>query len=168
MAECLYVNRCEAHEGGTEQTREAILAAIEVFLERSVTRATFDEIARAAGVTRGAIYWHFRDTLEIFFALEQRANLPNKELGACLEARLTAAPGLDLPDRLAGVIRDGLQSFEANLERRCILTILRLRCEYIGEMLPALARPQCADAALRELFEAVSRLTTARGRVAPG
>ena len=39
-----------------EKTREAIItAAIEVFLERGVSRATLDEIARAAGVTRGAI-----------------------------------------------------------------------------------------------------------------
>jgi hypothetical protein len=44
---------------------------IAVFLERGVSRATLDEIARAAGVTRGAIYWHFRDKLEIFVALER-------------------------------------------------------------------------------------------------
>ena len=36
-----------------EQTREAVIgAAVAVFLERGVARATFDEIARAAGVTR--------------------------------------------------------------------------------------------------------------------
>ncbi len=151
-----------------EKTREAIItAAIEVFLERGVTRATLDEIARAAGVTRGAIYWHFRDKLEIFLALERRANLPNKELGERLKARLAADPRLDPLDELADTIREGLQSFEANLERRSILTILWTRCEYVDEMRPVLIRQQRADAALRELFETVIGLAAARGSVAP-
>ena len=39
-----------------EQTRDAIIAAaIPVFLERGFSRATFEEIARTAGVTRGAV-----------------------------------------------------------------------------------------------------------------
>jgi AcrR family transcriptional regulator len=152
-----------------EQTREAVLAAaIKVFLERGVSRATFDQIARAAGVTRGAVYWHFRDKHEIFTALERRANLPNEELGARLTARLAADPGLDPLDELVCAIREGVQSFEADRERRRILTILWLRCEYVGEMLPALMRQQRADAALRQLFETVIGLAVARGRVAPG
>ncbi|TIV74343.1 MAG: TetR family transcriptional regulator, partial [Mesorhizobium sp.] len=58
-----------------EQTREAVLAAaVDVFLERGVTRATLEQIASTAGVTRGAVYWHFRDKQEIFTALERRAN----------------------------------------------------------------------------------------------
>ena len=150
-----------------EKTREVIItASIEVFLERGVTRATLDEIARAAGVTRGAIYWHFRDKLEIFLALERRANLPNKELGERLKARLAADPRLDPLDELADTIREGLQSFEANLERRSILTILWTRCEYVDEMLPVLIRQQRADAVLRELFETVIGLAAARNRVA--
>jgi AcrR family transcriptional regulator len=151
-----------------EQTREVIIAAaIDVFLERGVTRATLDEIARAAGVTRGAIYWHFRDKLEIFLALERRANLPNEEFGERLKARLAADPQLDPLDELADTIREGLQSFEANLERRSILTILWTRCEYVDEMRPVLIRQRSADAALRELFETVIDLAAARGRVVP-
>jgi len=139
-----------------EQTREAILiAAVEVFLERGVTRATLDEIARAARVTRGAIYWHFRDKLEIFLALERRANLPNEELGATLKARLAADTTLDPLKELADTIRRGVRSFEADHERCRILTILWLRCEYVDEMRPVLLRQQRADVALREVFEAI-------------
>jgi TetR/AcrR family transcriptional regulator, acrAB operon repressor len=152
-----------------EQTRAAVLAAaIEVFLDRGVTRATFDEIARAAGVTRGAIYWHFKDKQEIFRVLERRANLPNEEFGDRLKARLAADPGLDPLDELAASLREGLLSFEANIERRRILTILWQRCEYVGEMSPALERQQRADAALRDLFEAVIGSATERGLVVPG
>jgi AcrR family transcriptional regulator len=151
-----------------EQTREAILAAaIETFLERGVTRATLDEIARAARVTRGAVYWHFRDKLEIFLALERRANLPNEEFGARLKARLAADPRLNPLDELANTIREGVQSFEADAERCRILTILWTRCEYVEEMLPVLRRQERADAALREMFEAVIGLAAERGQVAP-
>jgi len=130
-----------------EQTRETVLAAaIEVFLERGVARATFEQIAQAAGVTRGAVYWHFRDKLEIFLALERRANLPNDELGARLRARLDNDPALDPLDELAASTREGLEWVEANLERRRILTVLWLHCEYVGEMLPALRRRQRTDA----------------------
>jgi AcrR family transcriptional regulator len=124
-----------------------------VFLERGVTRATLDEIARAAGITRGAIYWHFRDKLEIFLALERRAKLPNEELGGTLKARLAADPRLDPLDELA--------------ERRSILTILWMRSEYVYEVRPVLTHQRRADAALRELFETVIGLAAARGRVAP-
>ena len=142
-----------------EQTRESVIAAaVTVFLERGVARATFDEIARAAGVTRGAVYWHFRDKLEIFLALERRANLPNEEFGALLKARLAADRGLDPLDELAGAIREGLHAFEANPERCRILTVLWQRCEYVGEMLPALERQQRADAALRELVRGGDRI----------
>lgn len=152
-----------------EQTRESIIAAaVAVFLQRGVARATLDEIARAAGVTRGAIYWHFRDKLELFAVLERRADLPNEEAGAVLKARLAADPGLDPFEELARAIRTRVQAFEADAERRRILTILWLRCEYVGEMLPALARRQRADAALEELFVAVISLGASQGRLAPG
>lgn len=152
-----------------ERTREAILAAaIGVFLERGVSRASLDEIARGAGVTRGAVYWHFKDKLEIFLALERRVNLPNEVFGERLQARLAADPRLDPLDELVATLRDGLESFESNPERCRILTILWLRCEYVGEMVPALEGQQRANALLRELFEAVIGMAASRGDVASG
>jgi AcrR family transcriptional regulator len=97
-----------------EQTREAILAAaIEVFLERGVSRATFDQIARAAGVTRGAVYWHFRDKQEIFAVRQQRADaeLRNvfKTVIGLAAARGRVAPGwsLDMAARALVLLLNG-------------------------------------------------------------
>ena len=43
-----------------EQTRNSILdAALTLFDEQGYTQTTLSSIARQAGVTRGAIYWHF-------------------------------------------------------------------------------------------------------------
>lgn len=45
-----------------EKTREALLDAAErVFLRRGVSTSTLNEIAKEAGLTRGALYWHFED-----------------------------------------------------------------------------------------------------------
>lgn len=45
----------------SQKTRQHLLnAALEVFHKQGVTRATLQEIAQEAGVTRGALYWHFR------------------------------------------------------------------------------------------------------------
>ena len=43
-------------------TRHALLDAAErVFGRRGVARTSLVEIAEEAGVTRGAVYWHFKD-----------------------------------------------------------------------------------------------------------
>jgi TetR/AcrR family acrAB operon transcriptional repressor len=44
-----------------EVTREKLLsAALKVFSKNGYAATTLDDIAREAGVTRGAIYWHFK------------------------------------------------------------------------------------------------------------
>ncbi len=151
-----------------EQTRKAVLAAaIKVFLKRGIARATFEEIARAAGVTRGAIYWHFRDKLEIFRALDERANFPNDEVAAALECRLAGDPKLDPLDELANTIGVGLKVLESDVERRRILTIFWFRCEYVDEMLPALQRRQRADGVMQKRIHGIMEMAAARGRLAP-
>ena len=53
-----------------QETRNAILDAAErVFQERGVSHTSLAEIATAAGVTRGAIYWHFANKSDVFDAL---------------------------------------------------------------------------------------------------
>ena len=43
-----------------EATRTAILDAAEhLFQARGVSRTSLQDMAHAAGVTRGAVYWHF-------------------------------------------------------------------------------------------------------------
>ena len=151
-----------------QQTRETLIqAAIAVFHERGVTHATLDEIARAAGMTRGAVYWHFRDKLDIFSALEERIGLPNAELGAALRSRLETDRGLDPLAELASTIADGLRLLESDDERRKILSILWLRCEYVNGMLSALARRRQADAELQDQLLAIIEIAAECGRLDP-
>ncbi|MFL5909917.1 MAG: TetR/AcrR family transcriptional regulator [Gaiellaceae bacterium] len=50
--------------------RERLLdAAAHVFAEKGYLGASIDDIARAAGVTKGALYWNFPSKQEFFYAL---------------------------------------------------------------------------------------------------
>ncbi|OBI06275.1 TetR family transcriptional regulator [Mycolicibacter heraklionensis] len=56
-----------------ERTRSLLLdAAEEVFAEKGFTTATLDDIAQAAGYTKGAIYKHFAAKDELFLAVSDR------------------------------------------------------------------------------------------------
>jgi len=64
-----------------ETTRQSILdAAEQVFMSKGVARASLEEIARTAQVTRGAVYWHFRNKSDLFDAMLERVRLPMTEM----------------------------------------------------------------------------------------
>lgn len=53
-----------------QKTRQHLLdAALEVFWRDGVTRASLQVIAQEAGVTRGALYWHFKNKEDLFETL---------------------------------------------------------------------------------------------------
>ncbi len=53
-----------------EQTRQDILAsAMDIFCEKGYSKTTFDEIAKRINLTKGAIYWNFRNKPDIVAAL---------------------------------------------------------------------------------------------------
>jgi AcrR family transcriptional regulator len=52
------------------QTREAILSsAMDMFCEKGYSKTTFDEIAKRINLTKGAVYWNFRNKPDIVAAL---------------------------------------------------------------------------------------------------
>lgn len=72
------MRRCKAD---AEQTRQKILEAAEVlFAEHGIARTTLEQIARTAGVTRGAFYWHFKDKMDVLSALYDRTTAPQLAL----------------------------------------------------------------------------------------
>ena len=55
------------------KTKEYLmLAALDTFYQKGIARNSLNEIAQAAGVTRGALYWHFKNKEDLFDALFQR------------------------------------------------------------------------------------------------
>nr|WP_208407003.1 TetR/AcrR family transcriptional regulator [Amycolatopsis granulosa] len=68
-----------------------VAAARELFAERGYQAVPADEIVRAAGVTRGALYHHYGDKQGLFRAVFEQVEL---EVTAEVEAAMTDAPDL--------------------------------------------------------------------------
>jgi TetR/AcrR family acrAB operon transcriptional repressor len=140
----------------SERTRQDILAAArKVFARQGVTRTTFEEIAASAGVTRGAIYWHFADKTELFFAMREQVAVPMIDQ---IDLALLRADG---SDPLAGVerfLRGILGALESDPAARRTFQIMGFKCEYVGELERELGlqRLRCS--------ELVSKLTQTYGR----
>lgn len=112
-------------------TRSAILDAAEiVFQERGVSKSSLAEIAAAAGVTRGAVYWHFANKVELFDAMFQRVS-------GLMEAKLDELLKQHYDDpvewmrELALYFLDRLSN-DPHYYR--IINISWHKCEYVGEM----------------------------------
>lgn len=59
-----------SHQSPAHETRERIIAsAARVFARKGFQKATLDEVAADAGMTKGAIYWHFRNKNDLLFAM---------------------------------------------------------------------------------------------------
>jgi AcrR family transcriptional regulator len=68
-------------------------AALEVFAERGFDRATLDEVASAASLTKGAIYSNFASKDELFYAMLSEQVLAKIEaVRAALTANTNGAP----------------------------------------------------------------------------
>lgn len=50
----------------SEDPQELIETAIAQFAQHGVSKTTLNDIADAANVTRGAIYWHFENKTQLF------------------------------------------------------------------------------------------------------
>lgn len=63
-----------------EQTRQQLLkVALKLFDEKGYQGTTLSEIASEAGVTRGALYWHFENKIDILTALIDSYFIPFNE-----------------------------------------------------------------------------------------
>ena len=82
------------------ETRSRILdAAEDVFHARGVSQTSLADIAAAADLTRGAIYWHFENKSDLFNAMCERVKLPLDEImSAQTEQRETDPLGQFLED----------------------------------------------------------------------
>ena len=114
-----------------EQTRRDIIdAARTVFHECGVSRSSLDKIAKVAGVTRGAVYWHFQDKAELFFAMREDVFAPM--LGRT-DAILFDSAHANPLDAIEGSIKEFFQVLEDSALVREVFEIMISRCEYVDE-----------------------------------
>ncbi|MEY1662269.1 TetR family transcriptional regulator [Isoalcanivorax beigongshangi] len=122
-----------------QETREQILdAAEQVFHRLGVSATALNDIAQQAGVTRGAIYWHFKNKYDVFIAMVERHHMGHDQL-------FLAAGSDDEQDplgRLREILLGQIGELQRDESRRRVFEICFLRCEYTAETLPLLSHRQ--------------------------
>lgn len=109
-----------------QMTRQDILdAAEEVFFETGFSGATLETIAQRSGVTRGAIYWHFKNKVEVFEAVFRRTISSYEEMLGDITQTATS-----LEEFEAFVVAQ-LQDIAGNRQKQRALCILQLRHEHL-------------------------------------
>ena len=98
--------------GKPELKRALLEAGLRCFARRGFHSATMDEIAVEAGVSKGAIYWHYKDKQELFLSIM-------RERGRALEAAGAAAiegmsPDNEQPGDMLKAIMIAIFGFYAN------------------------------------------------------
>ena len=126
-----------------QETRQHILdVALRLFSRQGVSATSLADIAQAAGVTRGAIYWHFKNKLDLVSAVHEHFHL--HILGTLQEElESTSTPPLE---RVCNTWRKFLHGIATNQMYRKVITIFMLKCDYSGE-LAGLLEQKAEDAA---------------------
>jgi TetR/AcrR family acrAB operon transcriptional repressor len=146
-------------------TRDSILdAAEQLFVEQGVSRTTLQHIASAAGVTRGAIYWHFDDKGALFNAMMERATLPLETALQLLDQTDAADPLRDLREYVLAVLRATVEDPQA----RRVFEIATLKMEFVDELDAARVRRRASLEAWMTRAEGRIRLAIKRGEVRAG
>src|SRR5690606_24617034 len=112
----------------------------------------------------GAVYWHFRDKLDLFEAMQERVHLPQE----AVIAQIAGLADIDLLTELQTACTEALLAIARDERRRRVYAILLHRCEYVEEMTIIAERRQRATRemihSLQRVFERLDR----EGRLAEG
>ncbi|RPH24733.1 DNA-binding transcriptional repressor AcrR [Buttiauxella warmboldiae] len=113
------------------ETRQHLLdVAIRLFSQHGVAATSLADIAKAAGVTRGAIYWHFKNKSDLFNEIWA---LTESSIGD-LEIEYWAK----FPDDPLSVVRELLiyilRATVTDERRRLMTEIIFHKCEFVGEL----------------------------------
>ncbi|WP_445939094.1 TetR family transcriptional regulator [Pseudomonas sp.] len=122
-----------------EKTRCAILEAAEaLFLEKGVAHTSLEHIARHAGVTRGAVYWHFANKADLFNAMLNQVRLPPEQLAE----RMRGCPEHDPLQTLRELCIEAIENLAREPQKKRIFTILLRKCELTEELREAEERQE--------------------------
>lgn len=144
------------------ETRHRILDAAErVFSEHGVSRTSLAEVARAADVTRGAIYWHFKDKSDLFAAMVGRVTLPMESMVARASEESVADPLASLK----GAAVYALKRIATDPQCQRVFDVVTHKCEYLDEMAGVKRRVSTVQKGCVGRAEAAIRNAVRRGHL---
>jgi AcrR family transcriptional regulator len=122
------------------ETRQAILrAALDEFSQRGYSATTLDGIARAAGVTRGAVYWHFANKAALYEELLRAfAGQADAIMGAA------AAEGGDFISVCQRILTRLLTRLEEDKELRAVMELSLFKTEHTAELADVVANQRAS------------------------
>jgi TetR/AcrR family transcriptional regulator, acrAB operon repressor len=111
-------------------TRETLLqAALKVFSRKGFAAATLEDVAREAGVTRGAIYWHFGSKAELYAALTRAYSARSGEI-----VQAAAAEGGSLLEILERILVRLLVAVQIDASLRAVMELSLFQTERTAEL----------------------------------
>jgi TetR/AcrR family acrAB operon transcriptional repressor len=111
-------------------TRGSVLkAGLAVFSRKGYAAATLDDVAREAGVTRGAIYWHFGGKAELYNALLAAYSARGNRI-----VQKAIGEGGTLPEVLRRVFVRLLEAVESDDELRSVMELSLFKSERTPEL----------------------------------
>ncbi|MGE4239250.1 TetR family transcriptional regulator [Ramlibacter sp.] len=118
-------------------TRNGLLDAAErVFLDKGVAGTSLNDIAQAAGTTRGAIYWHFRDKADLFNAMMDRVVMPLE----CAMSGIDSRSGDDPLPALKSALREAFRKTVHDPQTRRVFEVATHKVEYVDSLCAVRAR----------------------------
>jgi TetR/AcrR family transcriptional regulator, acrAB operon repressor len=118
-----------------EITRQKLIdAAREVFLVKGVSRTSLQQIAAHAGVTRGAVYWHFSNKTELFYAMREQVFLPLIDrMDDTLLTEYDLDSEIDPLSRIEKSLLDTINELSQDQTTRQTYEVMMSKCEYVDE-----------------------------------
>jgi len=148
-----------------EITRQRIIdAAREVFLSRGVSRTSMEQIAAQAGVTRGAIYWHFSNKTELFSALREQVLLP---LIDRMDDSLLIENNDDPLGQIGMFLSGTIDALNESSYTRQTFEIMMVKCEYVDELSAVLEQTLCNCERIAKKIEQLYERAKKRGQLKP-
>lgn len=145
-------------------TREALLnAAEDVFFDKGVARTSLEQVARHAGVTRGAVYWHFKNKGDLFMALVERVRMPFQSL---VDEVRNVDPEVSPLDAMHRACLAGMKRLERPNHQR-ILSILLHRCEFFSDINPLEMQKEINEECFKEML-VLLQMADAQGQLREG
>jgi len=147
-------------------TRATIVeAALRCFDRHGIASSTLEQIACEAGVTKGAVYHHFDGKREILGSIRDQLSLPLLD-----EADTALLQSSDLPalERIEHFLIEVVESLERDPRKRCALSVMLFKCEYVGDMHEQLVAWRRNNDRLMKAFEGAYRQARASGELASG
>lgn len=141
-------------EQAAQTSKQILLAAENLFLERGYENVSLEEIASAAGVTRGAVHWHYKNKQGLLFAIRAAVQEPFSDLAETL----SASQGSASLDKLTSIVCDMFSRIDEDPRQRGLcLVVLHLDIAQSAETSEGSSFQVDMRSTLERIFSAIDR-----------